>query len=175
MRRRNLENQFTYGFEAEGMFSHTLELSIQKQMKDLGEELDQKDDGSVSVKKDEGKSGIAYTDDREWAVGVFKGWHSFMDMLKQFTYPHYIQNDSCGLHIHIAPKGNPNKEQNVKLLMSDRQLINDVQAWAFENLCTHIKGERSTNFYCQKYPKKYVDFRQLWDMQDKFRFVRNHP
>ena len=172
MRRRNLENKFTYGFEIEGLFSRKLRDSLSMQLSERNFRLEIHGDSSVNIDKDAGDENISYSDGQEFTLGIFPYFGDVLKFLDLFKSPDYEFNRSCGLHVHIMPKA---LELGLRELTADIGLIKASQKWAFENLCNHIKHERKGSDYCRNYPVAIQNFSLQWRRSSKYHFVRNHP
>jgi hypothetical protein len=165
--------QFTYGFEIEGLFDKT----VIKKLSRLKCDCEVKRDGSVdtwriimdnhvSTEYIYGNGSQEYT---EFNVGVFQNKKDLFEALSCFVNgTTYFMDKSCGLHLHIKPK-----ESELKELFWDLDFIKDLEKFAYTELCPCVKS-REKNNYCKKYGS-FDDFYQDHKHQEKYRFVRNHP
>jgi hypothetical protein len=168
---RKLFNLFTYGFEIEGAFDYHLRDGLITLANQKKYNVDFKGDSSVGIMRR-----IDDINADEINFGVFNSFSEMIKCLYLFRNgDNYIENQSCGLHIHIKPKRGWGKK--LKTLIFDSQFIDKIQKWAMHNLCDRIKNRVriNENQYCAKYNTN--DLNGLaWSLRrhDKYRFFRNH-
>lgn len=177
MELNKLVKQFRFGFEIEGLFYCSLVNELQRIADKKGYDLECKNDSSVDVypdgRKDEAEKWGIYKDERrdEIAIGIFRNFNEMIKALKLFENgKNYLENKSCGLHIHLSTKNNELKNR-----VADYQFIKKLQKWAEENLCERVK-ERLVGDYTT-YCKCYTSFKETyrrWKYQEKYRFLCNH-
>ena len=167
-------NDFTWGFELEGLFSQKLvdELENQREY-----DLELKDDGSVSVESNgefepaeyENNNGDMY-EINEVAMGVFDRFERLQEYLAKFKNgKNYLSNDTCGLHIHIKPK----MKMQLKDMCFDKDFILKIQEYS-KLLCAHIGDRVANNHFCQP----QFTFRNMFNNyrhKTKYAFMGNHP
>ena len=168
-------NNFTWGFELEGLFSRRLVDFLG----DSGYNLELKDDGSVNI-DNTGLFEVAeyenseddYCTVHEVALGVFDKFETMQEVLAKFRNgKNYLSNSSCGLHIHIKPK---DSRAELKGICFDKELINNLEKYASSLLCEHIADRVKNNHYCAP---EYT-FRRLlrrYTSREKYAFMGNHP
>ena len=181
--------KMTFGFEIEGIF-------IKELKNTLGSGWVYKTDGSVNIKSSEpiklfefnkispinvfmsynavnnfitDSSGDLKT---EINSPVFKNLKVLLKNLAVFKFnKNYFSNKSCGIHIHIGF----NDDKLKKLDLSDFAVIKDLQDYAVNNLCPHIKDRIVSNHFCKpyntdKFNYSYNDFKN----REKYSFMGNH-
>ena len=152
-------DDFTYGFELEGVFDRDFILSVEKQMLKKKLYLDLKDDSSVNVGNiiDDNGDGNGIDNNlmfdnndnyvSEVNIGVFDKFKDMLALLKMFENgKNYFSDESCGLHIHIKPK---EKKKFLRGQIFDSEFIDNLQEYA-SLLCYDIKENRLNNSYCRK-------------------------
>jgi len=168
----NLSKHFSFGFEIEGAFARSLILDIQN----TNYEYDLKSDGSVNSpiipEKLYSQFGNHY---QEISIGIFKGFTEMLEILKWFKNENnFLFNNSCGLHIHIKPKGV--KANELRYLMGDYSFIRKLQKYANNDLCKCVKmrTDNRGGMYCRNYGS-FTKSKLLWEQNSKYVFVGNHP
>ncbi len=162
-------NSFSYGVEIEGVFSNTLIKNLKSKI-----EVKTKTDGSVQDDRIIAKYKLSSDDIvdncQEINMGIFKKQSALMEVLTMVeSQKLHFWDRSCGLHLHIKPK------KDIGLIYDkiiDFAFLQNVENFAYENLCTHIK-RRKSNTYCLPYKdlcKTVEDFQE----SEKYRFVRLH-
>lgn len=175
--RLKLAEQFTYGFEIEGAVHKKLYRKLQRLGIREKFNIDDHEDGSVHVATpnyDWISRGIPPTN--ELAIGIFDNFNDMMKVLKMFeNKKNYLENSSCGLHLHIKPKKGE-QENILRHQIQDHEFILQLQKWAYDNLCRRIKTRiaRTGSSYCHPY-KGFSDTYRRWKSRAKHQFVRNHP
>lgn len=184
---RHLKNCFTFGFEVEGAFDSSLsnELSHKMRKKKGLKDIVFKEDPSVSLSDYEyEKLDNPDYDEQECAIGIFDSLNETIEYLSMFKNgTNYVENSTCGLHVHIKPKEGYEK---LRETISDYGFIKTCQDWASENLCPHVanrvKDRNGAGYFCQSYHEDDKEMeigtlrqvKQNWDYGNKYQFIRNH-
>jgi hypothetical protein len=162
-------NSFTFGFEIEGVFSHTLIQDLKKKIS-----VKTKGDGSVQSEDIFGKYNLndSFLEDvEEINVGIFKKDSELFETLEMIkSKENHFWDSSCGLHFHIKPKRNV---EQVKVRIIDMDFLKNIEQFSYANLCKHIKS-RKKNKYCIPY-KNILASLNDFKHEEKYRFVRVHP
>jgi hypothetical protein len=171
---KNIDKLFTFGFELEGEFSENLYRKIQRKY-GRKYDIDWKSDGSVDVQDlVDNHHSIDYTGHQEFTIGIFPSLDKMLKCLELFKSPDYLQNDTCGLHIHIKPK---KYDWKLRAEIGDYKFLVKLQEFCKENLCDRIR-RRLLGEGGETYAIGQEDFTDLYyDWRDgvKYRFCRNHP
>lgn len=169
------DNDFTYGFEIEGIFRKELRKKLLELEESLGWDTYLKGDGSVHGGDICRSAGIYDTYEiahgTEYNIGIFNNLKDLLGAIKIFENgKNYYMDESCGLHLHIKPKRDI---KNTKGLFWDLDLIKKLEEFADTKLCSCVK-KRKGNRYCEQY-NDFERFLEDYKYGEKYRFVRNHP
>lgn len=171
-------DQFTWGFELEGVFSTRL-LSL------LPEGGDFKSDGSVRDESIRDRIDIIYRREgnsephHEYASPIFNTYGEMIAALSIFYSDPtlYASNISCGLHIHV--KGKPGVGRLYQAQIFGMETLGLMQDFAMTKMGTTQKNRFSESVYCHRYSEvenyQIRDLKHRIDHNEKYRFVRNHP
>lgn len=168
-------DNFTYGFELEGVFSNALLSHTNID--------DYKHDGSVDIryllipreKLIESDRGYLYT---EYASPIFLSLPDMLEHLRlfyvNFLTPDavYENNDSCGLHIHIK-ENTATRSQQANIFTTKH--LTAIRQWTLDNMGEKQKRRLDSNRYCRPYSTAAKNTLYNVKNQDKYRIVRNHP
>jgi len=174
------KKDFQFGIELEGYFSPALIRKLQRELpKNVKYKL--KMDGSVSISDEELDNwsydgGFNWRDGRgtEINLGVFKKYEDLIKVIKFFDAENYLRNDTCGIHIHISPKGRriATKTRYIKGLIQDWSFIKDLQEYAI-GLNPKIENRLKYGRWCHLY-KSLINTRRTLREGVKYQFMRNH-
>lgn len=170
MIKKDIRKNFTYGFEIEGRFNKTLCRKVRNNYRARC-----KSDGSVDVDvEDFGDYESCLWDGEELAIGIFDKFDEMIEVLKWFKNDkNYLQNDTCGIHVHIKPK--ERKINNLmRCVIGDYDFIQDSQRFAENHLCDEVKHRLSTSSFCRPY-KTFSTALHDWRRKKKYAFIGNHP
>ena len=168
--KKPLKKQFTFGFELEGAFKQGINIKLRETLPDYVS-YNFKSDGSVDVNPNFFDNGFA-----EINVGVFKSLEDLLKALALFKKTNYAQNETCGLHIHIKPKGKDSLK--LRSCISDYQFLRKIERFAEKNLCEQVarrlKGDGRRLVYCKRITP-FKKTRDCFTYHDKYVWLRNHP
>jgi len=173
MRYSKLSEQFTYGFEIEGAFGCKLLKGLYDDGRKKGYCLDEKEDGSVNVGVPQVKRYKFEDPDelQELGIGIFENLKAMLDVVRHFKNDkNYLQDDSCGLHVHIKPKD----DEELKRRIFDYDFIRHLQKWASDNLCEEIRYRIAHSSFCRPHGGLLNMYTSV-NHQAKHVFVGNHP
>jgi len=160
-------NDFSWGFEIEGLFDTEFVQELKWEENQKGRILETKGDGSVRFDDDDYE--FINCNYREVAVGIFNSHKELVRTLKKFDSSNYEFNNSCGIHLHLKPRN-----QRTRLKFMDYHFIKKLQEKA-QKLSPNIKRRiLNENGWCRQY-KGLQTLRNEFDRKEKYRFVRNHP
>ena len=166
-------NNFTYGFEIEGVFATKLWDKIE----DLPLQSELKGDGSVHYGEIIHTNGlpidtITSGHEVEINVGIFTNIATLGRTLRLFENgKNYWNDDSCGLHLHVKPK---RAHKDAEEVFWSLKTIKALQTFAFKELCPCV-AKRKNGYFCRNYSAKFINFFTDWQDREKYRFARRHP
>jgi hypothetical protein len=171
------KNDFTYGVEIEGAITRNLHRKLMATLPEYVN-IDYESDGSAM--SSHSTTIISQLDSplqthlQEVKLGIFEKYNDLINAVACFENGvNYGTDFSCGLHIHIKPKGTIKQQTIMKNRIMDMKLITKLQNFA-ENLSPVIKERLiRRGSWCHEY-KGLNDTRYQLRISDKCRFMRQH-
>ena len=158
---------FSFGFEIEGVFSTKIFEKLE-----FDEDGEFKADGSVQGLEENVFDSQA--DWQEYASGVFTDWLELKKTLKIFGKENFAWNQTCGLHFHLKAKGRKSKNDFLRFLAGNFDVIKKLQDFAKNNLCGCLRERLANNYFFRNYQAGREIIRSA-ESGDKYRFLRFHP
>lgn len=153
----------TYGFEIEGAFGDLLAEKLKQIKPTLF--IDCKADSSVSIHSDLSQKIFEW---EELNIGIFSDRLKLLDCLSLFNSDVYEYNKTCGLHLHIKPLADSDKQRLLSF-----NFVMSLNRYAKKVMCDCVAKRLRSNRFCRPY-HRLGSTRYAFKNAEKYQIMRNH-